>query len=259
MCPASARLLVLVLVAALAGGCGAFEAPPPPNTTPDVTAPAVTPVFPGAKRLLGDLPALVEDGIEQRAEEMTVRIRNTSCYEVGAYSLGSGFALTHHLIVTNRHVLDGTERLQVDTWDGHSYALGSPLVGRIGDIGFVTTGGSLGQVASFAPARSGERIMAVGYPEGGPLTVTYGRVLGFAPISRYGRYFPDGFHSYGEVLRITAHVEHGSSGGPVLDMHGKVIGVVYGFDPTTKGVALALPISTVAAIVRKGGLEAPPC
>ena len=54
-----------------------------------------------------------------------------------------GLALTHHMIVTNRHVLDGTSGLQVDTWDGHSYTLGSPLVGRIGDIGFVTSGGYL--------------------------------------------------------------------------------------------------------------------
>ena len=101
--------------------------------------------------------------------------------------------------------------------------------------------------------------MVVGYPLGGPLTTTYGRLLGFAPISRYHRYFPDGFHDYGQVMRITAPVKHGNSGGPVLDTQGRVIGVVYGFDPQANGVALALPISTVATVVKKGGLEAPPC
>jgi S1-C subfamily serine protease len=213
----------------------------------------------GAGHLLGALPALVEDSIQRKAEQLTVRIRNTSCDEIGAYALGSGFALTHHLIITNRHVLDGTAGLQVDTWDGHSYDLTAPLVGRIGDIGFVSTDGYLAPVARFAKARTGERLMVVGYPLGGPLTVTYGRLLGFAPIVRYRQYFPDGFHDYGQVMRITAKVEHGNSGGPVLDMKGRVIGVVYGFDPTAKGVALALPISTVSSIVDRGGLEAPPC
>jgi hypothetical protein len=54
----------------------------------------------------------------------------------------------------------------------------------------VRTSGNLTQVASFAKPRTGEKLMVVGYPLGGPLTITYGRVLGFAPISRYRRYFP---------------------------------------------------------------------
>ena len=63
----------------------------------------------------------------------------------------------------------------------------------------------------------------------------------------------------GQVLRLSARVEHGNSGGPVLDRYGKVVGVVYAIEVAT-GFGLAIPVDTLRSLARTGGFEAvPPC
>ena len=91
----------------------------------------------------------------------------------------------------------------------------------------------------------------VGYPLGGALAFSSGIVV--------DRIEGTGFGIDGEVLRLTAHVEHGNSGGPVLDRSGRVVGVVFAIEVAT-GLALAIPTDTLLALARTGGFEnVPPC
>ena len=58
----------------------------------------------------------------------------------------------------------------------------------------------------------------------------------------------------GTVLRLTAHVEPGNSGGPVLDRRGQIAGIVYARERGT-GFALAIPVDTFRRLARIGGYE----
>lgn len=90
-----------------------------------------------------------------------------------------------------------------------------------------------------------------GYPLAGKLTLSQGTVIDRVDGRPFG--IP------GQVLRLSARVEHGNSGGPVLDRYGKVVGVVYAIEVAT-GFGLAIPVDTLRSLARTGGFEAvPPC
>ena len=107
---------------------------------------------------------------------MTLRVRNISCAGVAT---GSGFAIDAHTIITNRHVLQGAAVLELNTWDGVSLDadVNEALTGRLVDIGVTRVSADLPAVAELGKdPRSGDRVTAVGYPLGGPLTLSEGRV-----------------------------------------------------------------------------------
>jgi hypothetical protein len=63
----------------------------------------------------------------------------------------------------------------------------------------------------------------------------------------------------GDVLRLSAHVLPGNSGGPLLDGSGRTVGIVYAVEIAT-GFGLAIPIDTMRRLVDAGGFEdVPPC
>lgn len=83
----------------------------------------------------------------------------------------------------------------------------------------------------------GERILAIGSPAGLESTVTAGIV------SAAGRRFLQ----LGEVVQIDAAVNHGNSGGPVVDSDGRLAGVVFAGIEQFEGLNFAVPISRLAA------------
>jgi S1-C subfamily serine protease len=104
-----------------------------------------------------------------------------------------------------------------------------PEVGRFGDL-----------------ASSGDAVTAVGYPLGGPLTLSAGTVIDRVDGASLG--------IEGPVMRLTATVRPGNSGGPVLDRKGHVVGIVYAIERAT-GFGLAVPVDTLRSLVRAGGFD----
>jgi S1-C subfamily serine protease len=194
-------------------------------------------------------PTLAQDSPERLAERLTVRVRNVTCEGLAT---GSGFAVDPHVLVTNRHVLAGATELEVDTWDGHTLDVPSAAVGALGDLGVVVVDGTLPQVGEFGPqAKQGDVVTAVGYPLGGPLTLSDGVVVDRVPGA--------GFGIDGAVLRLTAKVQPGNSGGPLLDTRGRIVGVVFALEVKT-GFGLAIPVDTLIDLARSGGLrDVPGC
>ncbi len=241
------RLMLLLVVGIPAAGCGALvEAPP--RATPQQEAPAVTPDAPAAKGIVRvELPTLNQDSFKRKATQITVRVRNLTCEGVAT---GSGFAIDRHTLVTNRHVVAGAERLEVDTADGRTLEVSTARVGVLGDVAFVTIDGTLPVSADLSgKAAQGADIAAVGYPLGGPFTITRGVV-----IDRIDGF---DFNVPGEIVRISADVQPGNSGGPLLDRRGRVAGVVYAIEIAT-GLGLAIPMNTVNALIDDAGFEAVP-
>ncbi|MGO1317088.1 MAG: trypsin-like peptidase domain-containing protein [Cellulomonadaceae bacterium] len=212
----------------LLAGCGVL--PPMPEPLPDSVVPSVTSA-PRAE----DPGALSPDGVDS-ARRMTVRIRNIGCAEL---STGSGFAIDATTLVTNRHVVEGSESLQLLTYDGRDVSAAAASSASLADLAIVRTAEELpayGHLSDHDPA-PGDPVTVVGYPEGGQLTVTSGTVLGTVT---------DPLHeNLGEVLVTDAPVEPGSSGSAALDESGAVIGVVYA--KTDDGRSLVVPVSTLRA------------
>jgi S1-C subfamily serine protease len=243
-------LAVLALAIVVATGCGGVQAAAPPEEEPEMTVPKLVEVsgnVPEAARVR--IPRLARNSAERRAERLTVRVRNVSCLGV---AVGSGFAIEKDVLVTNRHVLEGAERIEVSTWDGRTLEATAAEVGVLGDVGIARVEGTLPHVGEYGTApKPGDAVTVVGYPGGGELTLSPGSVVDLVDDRSYG--------IEGRIMRLTSFVAPGSSGGPVLDGSGKVAGVVYAYELSTD-YALAIPVDTLRKLAREGGYEAvPPC
>lgn len=140
-----------------------------------------------------------------------------------AESSGSGFRVGRNGdIVTNQHVVDGCTRVTVNS-GGRSHDASVQAVEPSDDLALLTASPDLGEAATFSEsprASLGEAVMVAGYPLQGVLAtefnVTTGNVSALAG--------PDD----AKRLQLTAPVQLGNSGGPVLDHSGNVVGMVVG-------------------------------
>jgi S1-C subfamily serine protease len=241
---------VVAVVAVLTLSACSVQAEEPPETRPEYSTPETTEVSAQVAVAEGiELPVLARDSAERRARRLTVRVRNISCLGVGT---GSGFAIAPDVLVTNRHVLAGASAVEVSTWNGRSFRAAFSAVGVLGDVGVAVINGKLPLVGAFGKAPgAGAPITAVGYPLGGPLTISPGVVVDRVDGGNLG--VP------GAVVRITAGVRPGNSGGPLLNRKGRVVGIVYAIERSS-GLGLAIPVDTFRRLVRVGGYEdVPPC
>lgn len=224
---ATGLLAVLTAVSVLtAAGCGALPAPPGPVPTDLVpsSVPDATPTATGN---------LSPDGFDV-AQRMAVRIRNVGC---DSLSTGSGFAIDATTLITNRHVVADSADLQLSTYDGRDIAVTAASTAALADLAIVRTVDPLPAFPELAAVdpQPGDAVTVVGYPQGGRLTVTSGRVMGATTDPLNG--------SLGEVLVTDAPVEPGSSGSAVLDAEGRVIGVVYA--KNSDDMSFIVPIGTL--------------
>src|ERR687896_18739 len=116
--------------------------------------------------------------------------------------------------------------------------------------GFAVSGGALPRAGEYGPApKPRDRVTVVGYPRGGPLTLSEGTVIDRVDGGYLG--------IEGTVARLTANVVPGNSGGPVLDGKGRVVAIVYAIETAT-GFGLAIPIDTMRRLVDAGGYTGVP-
>jgi serine protease Do len=167
-------------------------------------------------------------------------------------SLGSGFIVDgkEGIIVTNNHVIDGAEEIQINLHDGSK--LKAELLGKDTktDIALlkVTPRVPLKEVkfGSSASIRVGDWVMAIGNPFGLGGSVTLGI------ISAKARNINSG--PYDDYLQTDASINKGNSGGPLFNMDGEVVGVNTAIiSPTggSIGIGFAVPADTVAPVVQQ--------
>lgn len=179
------------------------------------------------------------DSPERAARELTLRVRAGGCHAV---STGSGFAIAPRAFVTNRHVIAHASAIQVNTWDGRSLDVAVSRIAYYSDLALVVVNTDLPSVGALAPrdAEAGENVTIVGYPLGGQQIVGSGEVVDYVIGSNLEGTMP--------VMRLSADVKPGNSGGPVLDERGDITGVVYAIELATRH-ALAIPASAVRALL----------
>jgi S1-C subfamily serine protease len=187
---------------------------------------------------------LSPDGF-RTTERVAVRVRNVGCEGV---STGSGFAVDNDRLVTNRHVVTGATTLQVSTYDGQDLLVETAGTAVVADLAIVETRSPLPAAVTLADAdpEAGDDIEVIGYPGGGRLTSSVGTVLGFEedPLNA----------NAGEVIVSSAFAEPGSSGSPMYDSQGRVVGVVYAAAPDGSH-SLAVPVSTLRDLLEQASFE----
>lgn len=184
--------------------------------------------------------ALSPEEIYRRVKPSLVLIR--ARVERGA-QIGSGFLVGAGLIVTNQHVIEGASQILVESLgeSDRSQVRARPAVTHptvdLAVLNSKLTGEGL-PLGEFDRVEVGESVFVVGNPEG--LQATFSKGIVSAVRSR----------EEASVLQITAPVSEGSSGGPVLNEQGKVIGVVYAVRPQGQNLNFAVPISYVRDALR---------
>jgi tetratricopeptide (TPR) repeat protein len=138
-----------------------------------------------------------------------------------AHGLGTGFFVGHqgHL-VTNFHVMENAYSAKVRTAGGHTYPI-TGVVGedRAGDLILLAVDlpadESRGLELAEAPPAIADRVVVVGSPLGLEQTVSEGIVSAVREVP-----------GVGPVFQLSAPISQGSSGSPVMDHRGRVIGVI---------------------------------
>ncbi len=134
-------------------------------------------------------------------------------------SRGSGFFIAADRVITNRHVIDKAARVEIHLLDGKKYsAKGVLAIDGEGDLALLGVEVPRSSAIPLSIVRSvpqeGESVVVVGNPYGLEGSVSNGIVSAVREIAGYGR-----------IIQITAPISPGSSGSPVVNMAGQVIGV----------------------------------
>ena len=167
------------------------------------------------------VPHTVQDALPElvrRIKPSAVAIETFDAHSA-KLSRGSGFFIDVDRVVTNRHVIEGAFRAEVHSSAGSIYLVKGVLaVDAEGDIAVLKVEAPANQVRPLALDRTspqeGESVVVIGNPFGLEGSVTNGIVSAVRDIPTFGR-----------IIQITAPISPGSSGSPVVNMQGQVIGV----------------------------------
>ncbi|HEX8761773.1 MAG TPA: MarP family serine protease [Pseudonocardiaceae bacterium] len=190
---------------------------------PDVLAPfsptPITDVGPADPVLLNS-PVVRE----ARASVLKVRARAASCSRALE---GTGFVIAPQRVITNAHVVAGTDRVAVETSRG---SLDATVVSYDPntDVAVLKVPQLRAPVLQLSPvpAATGSDALVLGYPLDGPYTASAARVRD--RIRLRGPDIYNGATVVRNVYTVRAVVRSGNSGGPLLDGSGQVLGLVFG-------------------------------
>ncbi|GHV85376.1 hypothetical protein AGMMS50230_09840 [Spirochaetia bacterium] len=179
--------------------------------------------------------------------------------------LGSAFFVdSSGLLITNYHVIasevdptyEGYSRMYIRMGDASSPRIRAKAVGwdKAMDLALIKADYQpeyVFPVVDRVIPKAGDTVYAIGSPGGLEKTVTQGIV------SALGRRFLP----LGDVIQIDAAVNHGNSGGPVIDRDGRLVGIVFAGVEQYQGLNFAVPAERLAAalpaLIRGGKAERP--
>ncbi|MEQ6201786.1 trypsin-like peptidase domain-containing protein [Sulfitobacter sp. HNIBRBA2951] len=196
----------------------------------------------GKQRTADALPDNMPEALRRRFEQQNPQARPQG-------GLGSGFIISDEgQIVTNHHVVDGAQVVQVTLADGRKFdaqVVGSDPATDIAllsikaevDLPYVSFGTS-------ETMRVGDEVVAVGNPFGLSSTVTSGIISAKARDINSG--------PYDEFIQTDAAINRGNSGGPLFNNEGEVIGVntaIISPGGGSVGIGFAVPSDLVREVV----------
>jgi putative serine protease PepD len=166
---------------------------------------------------------------------------------------GSGFVYdTNGHVITNQHVVDGATSVQVTFWNGKTYSARVVGTDASTDLSVLDVNAPSSDLypltlGDSSKVQVGDNVVAIGAPFGLAETVTAGIV---SALHRQMT-SPNNF-TIDDSIQTDAAINHGNSGGPLLDAQGHVIGVNAQIESDSggnDGVGFAIPSNTVKSIV----------
>lgn len=249
------RTLAIVLAAAVIGGLAgasiglAFDNG---SSTPDATST----VSSASTRLdpeqiyRNDSPGVVV--ITDQQTEVVPATLFSPAQQEQVTALGSGFAIdTRGNIVTNDHVVQGAKTIRVGFSDGRTYPAKVVGTDPSTDIAVLRVQAPASVLHPLQFASSGVEVGDPAYAIGNPFGLS--RTMTAGIVSATGRPIqaPNGL-SIPNAIQTDAPINHGNSGGPLLDRFGHVIGINSQIEGGTVdanvGVGFAIPTATVKSI-----------
>lgn len=172
-----------------------------------------------------------------------------------SYHWGTGIVMTSDgYILTNTHVLDGSSSVTVTMHDDTTYT--ARLVGgdSVSDISVLKIDAKGLQAAKFCstPVHQGDAVVAIGNPLGAELrgTMTDGIISAISRDISYNKHTMT-------LIQTNAAINEGNSGGPLINMHGQVIGITNmkmmssSAYSSIEGIGFAIPVEVMAPIVNE--------
>jgi S1-C subfamily serine protease len=198
-----------------------------PEAFATLRPPVVSGPPPGASRS----PAVL------RAANATVQVQSRGC---GGVLFGSGFPVQPGLFITNAHVVAGSRRQELVTNEGVRAPATVVYFDPGHDLALLSAPElPLRPLRLAGTAQRGQKAVVIGYPNGGPQ-----KFIGASIVLRTRPEAPDIYarpqNSRRDIYVLHAAVRKGVSGGPVVDLHGRSLGVVFAASTVehTEGYAL---------------------
>ncbi len=189
--------------------------------------------------------SLSVQSIYQLARKGTVEVSS-------AQGQGSGFVYdANGRVLTNQHVVSGASSLTVKLWNGKTYDAQVVGTDASTDLAVLKLSAPSSELFPLALGDSGkllvgDNVVAIGSPFGLEETVTSGIVSALHREMRS----PNGF-AIDDSIQTDAAINHGNSGGPLLNADGKVIGInsqIESGSGGNDGVGFAIPSNTISSI-----------
>ncbi len=161
-------------------------------------------------------------------------------------------------ILTSAHVIAGADRIVVETYEGARYESRAIVSDDALDLALIRADSpgvdwSPVDVDAVDPAPVGSKVFVIGHPAGLGWTVTQGIVSG---LRRAGEVSGGGGE---ELIQTDAAISPGNSGGPLLDEHGHLMGIVRSkrVGPGIENLSFAVPMSVVTRFLERARTQSP--
>ena len=167
-------------------------------------------------------------------------------------SMGSGFIISSDgYVLTNHHVVDGASEVKVKLSDGREFkteVVGSDEQSDVALLKIDANGLPALRIGDSNALKPGQWAIAIGSPFGLDHSVTAGIV------SAVGRSNPYAGQQYVPFIQTDVAINQGNSGGPLLNVHGEVIGInsqIFSNSGGYMGVSFAIPIDLAMGAVKQ--------
>ena len=167
-------------------------------------------------------------------------------------SLGTGFIISSDgYVLTNHHVIDGVNEVKIKLSDQRKLTakvIGSDAKSDVALLKVDASGLSALNMGDSSQLQPGQWAVAIGSPFGLEHSVTAGI------ISAVGRSHPNSDQQYVPFIQTDVAINRGNSGGPLLNIHGEVIGInsqIFSNSGGYMGVSFAIPINLALGVVEQ--------
>ena len=192
-------------------------------------------------------PAVANNAAVTAAARQTVKVRSFGC---GGEVFGSAFPVATNYLISNAHVVAGTNRTSILTPDGRRLAATVVLFDPERDVSILFVPGLRLQPLGQADAGRGTTGATIGYPGGGDETVGAAAVR--AQVTAEGRDIYGDAQVSRQIYVLTADIHPGNSGGPMVDAEGRALGVVFANSTSNPTEGYALTDAEVAPDISAG-------